>query len=125
MLKLKLQFEAVEAMVHALFAFPNYPNIHCYQAGEDFSQQQRNKMMGTCVVVTVLPVLGRGRKYVNNNRNHTKKRVWVKVHCRKKKVFLFICTGSANLLLQVVFSYEEVEYKKLICFSHDTAKYTT
>lgn len=41
---------------------------------EGFFWIAKKKMMGTGVVMTVLLVLGRTRKYMNNNRNHTKKK---------------------------------------------------
>lgn len=78
-------------------------------------------MMGTCVVVTVLPVLGRTRKYMNNNRNHTKKKKKIlgkgSVQGEKGRGFLSICTGSAYLLLEAVFSDEEVEEEIHLFFS--------
>lgn len=76
-------------------------------------------MMGTCVVVTVLPVLGRTSKYLNNNRNHTKKQILGKgsVPEEKGRGFLFICSGSAYLLLEAVFSDEEVEEEIHLFFS--------
>lgn len=63
------------------------------------------------MVVTVLPVPGKTRKYMNNNRNHTKKESLGKgsLQGEKGRGFLFICTSSAYLLLEVVFSDEEVE----------------
>jgi len=63
------------------------------------------------MVATVPPVLGRTRKYMNNNRNHTKKGSLGKgsLQGEKGRGFLFICTGSAYLLLEVVFCDEEVE----------------
>lgn len=109
------------AMVSALFAFSNYTNIRCYKkwAGEDISEYRRNKMMGTCLLVTVLSVLCRIRKYMNNNRNHTEEESLGKGSLQGEKGwgFLFICTGSAYLLLEVVFSDEEVEEEIHLFFS--------
>lgn len=48
---------------------------------------------------------------MNNNRNHAKKESLGKgsLQWEKERGFLFICTGSAYLLLEVVVCDEEVE----------------
>lgn len=82
-------------------------------------EYQRNKMTGTCLLGTVLSVLCRIRKYMNNNRNHTEEESLGKgsLQGEKGRGFLFICTGSAYLLVEVVFSDEEVEEEIYLFFS--------